>query len=126
MAVRIDKWLWAARFFKTRRLATDAVSGGHVQINGESIKPSKAIQIGDSIKIVKAQEQFEISVTGLAEKRGSATVAKTLYQETEDSLQAREEQKQLRKFNASSAPAPNKRPDKKARGKIIRFKRRED
>jgi len=126
MSVRIDKWLWAARFFKTRGLATEMVNGGHVQLNGERIKPSKAIEIGDELHIRRGQEQFIITVTGLAEKRGSAAIAQTLYQETGASVAAREEQRQLRKFRAASSPAPDKRPDKKARRHIIRFIKRED
>ena len=126
MAVRIDKWLWAARFFKTRGLATEMVNGGHVQINGERIKASRTVKVGEQLNIVRNQEQFIVTITGLAEKRGSAAVAQTLYQETEQSIAARQEQNQLRKFNAASAPAPDKRPDKKARRQIIRFVRQKD
>ncbi len=125
-SVRIDKWLWAARFFKTRRLATDMVSAGHVQINGQTVKASKLVQVGDQLSIYRNPEQFIISITALAEKRGSATIAQGLYLETEQSLAARAEQKQLRKIHAASAPAPDKRPDKKARRQIIRFQRKED
>jgi len=123
-SVRIDKWLWAARFFKTRGLATEMVSGGHVQLNSERIKPSKAVEAGDELRIQRGQELFTITVTGLAEKRGSAAIAQTLYQETEQSITNREEQRQLRKLNAS--PAPDKRPDKKARRHIIRFTKRSE
>jgi len=123
-SVRIDKWLWAARFFKTRRLATDMVSGGHVQLNGERIKPSKAVATGDELRIQRGQEQFIVTVTGLAEKRGSAVIAQSLYQETAPSMAAREHLRQLRKHNTN--PAPNKRPDKKARRHIIRFIKREN
>jgi len=125
MSVRIDKWLWAARFFKTRGLATEMVNGGHIHMNGERIKASKNIQAGDELRIQRGQELFVVTVTGLAEKRGSATVAQSLYQETEQSIAAREEQKQLRKYHAASSPAPDKRPDKKARRHIIRFIKRE-
>jgi len=122
--VRIDKWLWAARFFKTRSLATEMVNGGHVQCNGDRLKPSKGVQIGDMLKIVRGQELYSITITGLAEKRGSATIAQNLYQEDEESIKARQQQHELRKFNAS--PAPDRRPDKKARRQIIRFRRKED
>jgi len=122
--VRIDKWLWAARFFKTRGLATEMVAGGHVQCNGDRIKASKGIQVGDVLNIVRNQETYIVMVTGIAEKRGSATVAQGLYQEDENSIKARQQQQQLRKLNAS--PAPERRPDKKARRQIIRFSRRED
>ena len=123
-SVRIDKWLWAARFFKTRGLATKMVHGGHIQCNGDRLKPSKAIQIGDVLTIQRQQETFIITVTALAEKRSSASLAQTLYQESEHSIAAREQQRLLRKLNAP--PAPQKRPDKKARRQIIRFRRRED
>ncbi|MFQ5344471.1 MAG: RNA-binding S4 domain-containing protein [Mariprofundus sp.] len=126
MNVRIDKWLWAARFFKTRGLATEMVNGGHVQINGERTKPSKPVQINDELQIHRGQERFTVIVTGLAEKRGSATMAQTLFQETEQSIAMREEQKQLRKLHAATSPSPDKRPDKKARRHIIRFVKRED
>ncbi|MDX8406697.1 MAG: S4 domain-containing protein [Mariprofundus sp.] len=125
-SVRIDKWLWAARFFKTRSLASEMVKGGHVQINGVRAKASRGLQVGDSVTIQREQELFVVVVTGLAEKRGSAAVAQILYQETAASIAAREAQRQLHKLHAASAPAPDKRPDKKARRQIIRFSRRED
>ncbi len=124
MSVRIDKWLWAARFFKTRGLSTEMINGGHVQLNGERVKASKPIQTGDELRIQRGQELFSVTVTGLAEKRGSAAIAQTLYHETEQSMADREEQRQLRKLNKS--PAPDKRPDKKSRRHIIRFTKRSD
>jgi len=126
MSVRIDKWLWAARFFKTRGLATEMVNGGHIQLNGDRVKASKNVQPGDELRIQRSQEIFTITITALAEKRGSASIAQSLYQESPQSLAAREEQQQLRKLHAASAPAPAKRPDKKARRQIIRFVRRND
>jgi len=122
--VRIDKWLWAARFFKTRGLATDMVNGGHVQLNGGKVKPSKTVACGDELAIHCEQERFVVTVTGLAEKRGSASVARTLYEEHAASIEAREEERQKRKLLA--ATAPKKRPDKKARRQIIRFVRKKD
>jgi len=124
MAVRIDKWLWAARFYKTRGMATEQVNGGHVQLNGEHVKPSKNIECGDRLIIVRDQETFTVRVTGLAEKRVAATIARTLYEESEESLKARELEKERRRLHRSCAP--KKRPDKKARRQIIRFVRRED
>lgn len=126
MAVRIDKWLWAARFYKTRSLATEMVNGGHVQMHGERLKASRQISCGDQLTIVRAQESFTITITGLAEKRGSAAIAQGLYEESEESLKARERQRELHRLDAANAPAPKKRPDKKARRQIIRFVRRED
>jgi ribosome-associated heat shock protein Hsp15 len=124
VTVRIDKWLWAARFFKTRGLATEKVNGGHVQLNGESVKPSKQVECGDELTILREHERFIITVTGLAEKRGSAAIAQTLYEETEESLKARETERERRRLDAASAP--KKRPDKKARRQIIRFVRKGD
>jgi len=121
MSVRIDKWLWSARFFKTRGLSTKTVNAGHVQLNGERSKASKMIRIGDEICIQRGQQRFAVRVIGLAEKRGSATQAQALYQETEASLATREQQRQRRKLHVDSSPAPDKRPDKKARRHIIRF-----
>ncbi|HXJ16831.1 MAG TPA: RNA-binding S4 domain-containing protein, partial [Candidatus Polarisedimenticolia bacterium] len=96
--VRIDKWLWAARFFKTRGQATEMVNGGHVQLNGESVKPSKTVVCGDELTILREQERFVVTVTALAEKRGSAAVARTLYEEQAASIEAREEERQKRKL----------------------------
>jgi len=124
MTVRIDKWLWAARFFKTRGLATEQVSGGHVQLNGEGVKPSKQVVCGDVLTILREYETYIVTVRGIAEKRGSATIAQTLYEETEASLKAREEERERRRLDAASAP--KKRPDKKARRQIIRFVRKGD
>ena len=124
MGVRIDKWLWAARFFKTRTLATEMVNGGHVCIHGDTVKPSRAVEIGDELTIRRGDDQFTVIVTGLAGKRGSAAIARSLYNETDASLHAREAQQEMRKL--SRTPAPKKRPDKRSRRHIIRFTRRED
>jgi len=122
--VRIDKWLWAARFYKTRGLATEEVNGGHVKLNGEAVKPSKQVECSDELTITKGYETFIITITGLATKRGSATVARTLYEEHASSIVARDEERERRKLHA--AAAPKKRPDKKARRQIIRFVRKKD
>ncbi|OIO66811.1 MAG: RNA-binding protein [Zetaproteobacteria bacterium CG_4_9_14_3_um_filter_49_83] len=124
--VRIDKWLWAARFFKTRSLASEMVSAGHVQMNHERVKPSRGVQVGVTLTIQRNQERFIVTITALAEKRGSAAIAQTLYIETEQSLAARETQNELHKMHAFNGPAPDKRPDKKARRQIIRFRRQND
>jgi ribosome-associated heat shock protein Hsp15 len=89
-SVRIDKWLWAARFYKTRSLATDAVLGGRVHVNGERAKPSKLVHAGDTIRLTIGTVQWTVVVTGVADRRGSATVAATLYTETVESRAARE------------------------------------
>jgi len=119
--VRIDVWLWAARFYKLRRLASEAVKGGHVEINGLHAKPARTVHIGDTIHIIKQQQAFEVIVRALSDKRGPAPVARTLYEETAESIQRREELAEQRKLHAASSPAPDKRPDKRARRRIIRF-----
>ena len=88
--VRIDKWLWAARFFKTRSTATDAVLGGRVHLNDARVKPSKEVKAGDTVEVRVGQLQWTVVVRGISEKRGSATLAATLYDETTESAAARE------------------------------------
>src|SRR5436305_13214547 len=88
--VRIDKWLWAARFFKTRSLATDAVTGGKVEVNGERAKPAKSVKPGDELKLRLGPYEHILIVRGLAERRGPASVAQSLYEETEASRAARQ------------------------------------
>src|SRR5512135_1136 len=88
--VRVDKWLWAARFFKTRSLATEAVLGGHVHVGGERVKPAKEVRVGDRLEIRRGEERVAVVVTGVADRRGSASVAATLYEETAESVAARE------------------------------------
>src|SRR4051812_30113812 len=98
-AVRIDKWLWAARFFKTRSLATDAVLAGHVQVNGARIKPSKDVHVEDKVEVRIATVQWSVVVRALSDKRGPATVARTLYEESSESAAAREEQARARRLS---------------------------
>src|SRR3982751_5046688 len=87
--VRIDKWLWAARFYKTRSLATEAVVGGHVQLNGARVKPAKDVRAGDKLELRIGAQQWSLVVTAVSDKRGPATVARTLYEETPESAAAR-------------------------------------
>ncbi|MDQ7004155.1 MAG: S4 domain-containing protein [Ghiorsea sp.] len=124
MSVRIDKWLWAARFYKMRKLASEAVKGGHISINGVRCKPSKLVQLDDEVFIQKEAETFTVLVAGLAEKRGSAKIAQGLYDETPESLKFRDEQSEQRKFQTYFSPSPEKRPDKRDRRKIQQFKGR--
>jgi ribosome-associated heat shock protein Hsp15 len=88
--VRLDKWLWAARFFKTRSVATEAVTGGKVEVNGERAKPAKAIKAGDEVRLRLGPYEHVLIVRGLAERRGPASVAQALYEETQASRDARE------------------------------------
>jgi ribosome-associated heat shock protein Hsp15 len=122
--VRIDKWLWAARFFKTRSLAKKMVEQGKIKIEGQKCKPSRNIAVGNQIAIKKNDLIWVVNVLELAEKRGSATVAQSLYEETEDSIQQREATLLLKKMEFHSAPKPVKRPTKKQRRDIKNFKSR--
>ena len=122
--VRIDKWLWAARFYKTRQIAIDAINAGHVQINGQRVKPSRQVSQGDEIRVRKQNVDYEIKVDVLSDKRGPASIAQTLYTETDESIERRKRYQEQRKLSATGQ-GPNKRPDKRARGKIIRFQRQD-
>lgn len=124
--VRLDKWLWAARMFKTRALATVAVNGGRVHVNGERVKPAREARVGDTVSVTRGQEQIEFTVKGLAAKRGSAREAQALYAESAESKAAREARAELRRSRSLENPAPEKRPDKKSRRQIIRFTKRGD
>ena len=120
--VRLDKWLWAARFFKTRTLAAAAVAGGKVYVNSRRAKPSHEPRVGDRLEITRDAERYEIVVRALSAKRGAASVAQQLYEETVASQETRVRHAQLRKLAALASPAPAKRPDKKSRRLIHRFK----
>jgi ribosome-associated heat shock protein Hsp15 len=122
--VRIDKWLWAARFFKTRSLASKAVSGGKVNVNGQRVKPSKTLNVEDILVIHKGQLEFTVTVLGLAEKRGPAKVARTLYGETVESIEKRENERQERSLFYAGQKMPDKKPGKKDRRKIREFIRK--
>lgn len=119
--LRIDKWLWAARFYKTRALAAKAVSGGHVHVDGQRVKPSREVKIGDSLEINKSPYTFNISILELSGRRGPASEAKKLYEEAEASREARELLMEQRRVLAASTPRTEKRPDKRDRRRIIRF-----
>lgn len=120
--VRLDKWLWAARFFKTRQLATEAINGGHVHLNGARVKPARAVGLGDELSITKGPYQFVVAVRGLSGKRGPAKVALTLYEETAASREKREQLSEQLRLEAVANPRAARRPDKKSRRQIIRFK----
>jgi ribosome-associated heat shock protein Hsp15 len=120
---RLDKWLWSARFYKTRSLAVEAINGGHVHVNGQRIKPAKTIRVGDMIEITKQQYHWRLEVQALAQRRGPAVEARQLYLENADSIQQREA---LRTEKKLISPAPTKRPDKRQRRRIIRFINKHD
>jgi len=119
--VRLDKWLWAARFFKTRALAGAAVTGGKVHLAGHRIKPSRAVKIDDCFEIQRGFERFEIIVTDISPRRGSAEQAQTLYRETDASVVKRAQEAEKRKLAALAQPRSEGRPDKKQRRQIHRF-----
>ena len=124
LQVRIDKWLWAARFFKTRSLASKAVSGGKVIINGNRVKPAKIVTVDDVIIIRKGQVEQTVTVLGLAGKRGPAKVAGTLYEESVESILQREADRKERSLFFAGQQMPAKRPGKKDRRKIREFIRK--
>jgi len=118
--VRADLWLWAARFFKTRSLAKQAIDGGKIDVNGAGCKPAKSLHVGDVLKIGRGEERLEVEVLALADKRGPASVAQMLYRESEASRQAREAWREQRRL--VGVQAPRQRPDKHARRQLRRLK----
>ncbi len=120
--VRVDKWLWAARFFKTRSLATAAIELGRVTIDDARVKPARTVRVGDVLRIAGAEERWEVVVTGLAEKRGSATIARTLYQETEQSVVARQVRQEQRQLYNEPAGDRHGRPTKRERRDLDRYR----
>ena len=120
--VRIDKWLWAARFFKTRSLAADAVEGGKVELNGERVKRAKNVQQGDEVSVRLGPYEHVVVVRALSERRGPASVAQTLYEETAESVAARERlAEQLKMAPAAFVYEDRGRPTKKDRRELTRF-----
>jgi ribosome-associated heat shock protein Hsp15 len=120
--VRLDKWLWAARFFKTRAQAAEAVEGGKVHVNGARAKPARAVRIGDELEIRRGEERFVVHVRELSERRGPASQAQQLYEETKESEARRTQEREQRRLLAASAPIPASRPNKQQRRRIIRFR----
>jgi ribosome-associated heat shock protein Hsp15 len=116
--LRVDKWLWCARFYKSRGLAQDAVEGGHVQVNGERVKASRQVRVGDRLRITLERERYEVEVTGIPERRGPATEARTHYSETPESQAARA---LAREFSRLTAPVPSGRPDKRERRDLMKL-----
>jgi ribosome-associated heat shock protein Hsp15 len=119
--LRIDKWLWAARFFKTRSAAADAVDGGKVQVSGERVKPAKSVRIGDRLSVRAGAYTWEVEVTGLSDRRGPATEAQALYRESDESRRAREETSALLRASRQVNPLHRGRPTKKARRDLERL-----
>jgi len=126
-AIRLDKWLWAARFYKTRNLAAAAIKGGKIHIDGQRIKASKTVAIGQRLSINKPPERFDIVITALSDKRQSANIAQMLYAETPQSAARREKEAILRKLARQQAITPHDkgRPTKRNRRQIDRFTHRD-
>ncbi len=125
-ATRLDKWLWAARFFKTRALAQAAIRGGKLEVNGTKPKPSRHVRLGDVLRIRRGEIETVARVTGLSGHRGSATVAARLFEETPESIARGKAFVAERRLLAASAPQYAGHPDKRERRQIIRFTRKRD
>lgn len=118
-SIRLDIWLWAARFYKTRALAKQAVETGKVEIGGQRAKPARGVRSGDELKIARGEEVFEVQVTALSDQRGPAIFARTLYHESEGSRIKREAAAAQRRAERTGYQAPQSKPDKRAR-RLIR------
>jgi len=126
LSVRLDKWLWAARFFKTRALARAAVQGGKVHLNGGRVKPARTLAVGDELRVQRGNEALTIHVLEISDRRGPAAVAQALYEETETSREQREALAAERKLQREAHAGRERRPDKRQRRQIIRFRKGQD
>jgi ribosome-associated heat shock protein Hsp15 len=124
-SMRLDKWLWAARFFKTRQLAIDAINGGKVHVNGQRAKPGKDIGVGTRLSITKEPYAWDVTVTALRAQRRPSPEAALLYEESAESLAKRQEEAQRRRDEREAGIPPDNRPNKRERRLIHRFKRAE-
>ncbi|MCE0801559.1 ribosome-associated heat shock protein Hsp15 [Buttiauxella sp. A2-C1_F] len=120
--VRLDKWLWAARFYKTRAIAREMVEGGKVHYNGQRSKPSKIVELNAMLTLRQGNDEKTVKVLALTEQRRPATDASQLYEETAESITKREKVALARKMNALTMPHPDRRPDKKERRDLMKFK----
>lgn len=120
--IRIDKWLWNSRFFKTRSLASDAVNGGKVHLNEQRVKAGRMIKIGDSLSIQKDADFYEVVITGINKTRRPAKEAVLTYEESEQSRLKRAQEKQIKKLASATRPVPKRKPDKREREQLRKFK----
>lgn len=120
--VRLDKWLWAARFYKTRNIATQMIDGGKVDYNGAKAKPSRVVEVGAIVRLLQGNIRLEVKIVKISDVRGPAPIARTLYEETEQSIKQREKQIEQIKLNALLAPHPEERPNKKDRRALLNIK----
>jgi len=120
--IRLDKWLWAARFYKTRSIARDMIQGGKVHYNGQRGKASKIVELGAILGIRQGDVSKQVTVEILSDQRRGAPIAETLYKETTESIKKREEYQTLRKLSLQNAPHPDRKPNKKQRRELIQAK----
>ena len=120
--VRLDKWLWAARFYKTRAMAREMIEGGKVHYNGQRSKPGKVVELNAELTLRQGNDERTIVVAGITAQRRPASEAQQLYRETDASIEKREKMAQARKMNALTMPHPDRRPDKKERRDLMKFK----
>jgi ribosome-associated heat shock protein Hsp15 len=125
-ALRVDRWLWCTRFFKTRGAAAEAVRGGHVHVNRERVKPSRALRVGDVLDITRAREHFHVTVLGIPERRGPAREAATFYEEDPASRARREAAREALALDRRLAPSTDGRPDRRTRRELRRLLGRDD
>ena len=121
-AVRLDKWLWAARFYKTRSIAREMIQGGKVHYNGQRCKPSKTVEIGATVNLAQGYEEKEVTILKVYDKRQASPLAQLLYEEAEHSIEKREQNAIARKNNSFFAPRPETKPDKKQRRELLKLK----
>ena len=121
-AVRLDKWLWAARFYKTRALAREMIEGGKVHYNGQRSKPGKVVELNAVLTLRQGNDDRTVLIVGISEQRRPANEATALYEETQESIETREKVALARKMNALTMPHPDRRPDKKERRDLMKFK----
>lgn len=121
-SVRLDKWLWAARFYKTRAIAKEMINGGKVHYNGQRTKSSKMADVDAVVRIRQGYDEKEVVIKKLSEQRQQAVIAQTLYEETPESIAKRQTYAEARRLNVLNNPAPDTKPDKKQRRQLIRFK----
>ena len=121
-SVRLDKWLWAARFYKTRALAREMVDGGKVHYNGQRSKPSKIVELQAELTLRQGNDERTVIITAISEQRRPASEAQEMYAETAASIEKREKTALARKMNALTMPHPDRRPDKKERRDLMKFK----
>lgn len=123
--IRVDKWLWTSRFFKTRSLASEAVNGGKVHLNGHRVKAGRTVKIGNALSIQKGSDLFEITIVGINLTRRPAKEACLLYEESEQSRSRREQEHEIKKLASATRPVPQRKPGKREREQLRNFKQKQ-